>query len=143
MGFFNDIFGSNNPVSRAEDNYEKRQQIADWNYRAREYVSEGQRIYEEAYGNLVYECSKVGDKVRNFVNYKQQVLKEINATLKSIHQSAIDITISSIDFASLDRCAVTQSEQLTCVDKALDTWVVPEISDWFRDVSYEDCQVNS
>ncbi|MDE6087191.1 MAG: hypothetical protein K2G25_02265 [Oscillospiraceae bacterium] len=138
MGFFNDIFGSNNPVSRAEDNYEKRQQIADWNYRAREYVSEGQRIYEEAYGNLVYECSKVGDKVRNFVNYKQQVLKEINATLKSINQSAIDINISSIDFASLDRCAVTQSEQLTCVDKALDTWVVPEISDWFRDVSYED-----
>lgn len=138
MGFFSDIFGSNNPVSRAEDNYEKRQQIADWNYRAREYVSEGQRIYEEAYGNLVYECSKTGDKVRDFVSYKQRVLREINDTLKSINQSAIDVNILSIDFASLDRCAVTQSEQLTCVDKALDTWVVPEITDWFRDVSYED-----
>lgn len=138
MGFFNDIFGSNNPISRAEDNYEKRQQIAEWNYKAREYVSDGQRIYEEAYGDLVYECSKVGDKVRDFVGYKQQILREINSTLKNINQSAIDVNISSIDFASLDRCAVTQSEQLTCVDKALDTWVVPEITDWFRDVSYED-----
>ncbi len=138
MGFFNDIFGSNNPISRAEDNYEKRQQIADWNYKAREYVSDGQRIYEDAYYDLVLECDKVKSKISDFVHYKQQVLKEINSTLKNINQSAIDIDISSIDFANLDRCAVTQSEQLTCVDKALDTWVVPEITDWFRDVSYED-----
>lgn len=129
MGFF----------SNAKDNYEKRQKIAEWNYQAREYVSEGQRIYEDAYADLVLACSKVSYKVNDFVRYKQQVLNEMNSTLKKIDSSSKEFNISmQVDMFDFERCAVRQVEQLDCVDKALATWVMPSVSDFFSSVSIED-----
>ncbi len=129
MGFFD----------KAKDNYEKRQQIAEWNYKAREYISDGQRAYEEAYGNLAYACAKVEGKMRDFVQWKQKVLNEINSTLKNIDGQHQDLHMSSqIDFINLETCAVTQNEQLDCVDRALATWVVPSVSDLFHNISSEE-----
>lgn len=129
MGFFD----------KAKDNYEKRQKIAEWNYQAREYISDGQRIYEDAYAELVLACSKVSSKVNDFVRYKQQVLNEMNSTLKKIDSSAKEFNISmQVDMFDFDRCAVRQVEQLDCVDKALATWVMPSVSDLFSSVSTED-----
>ncbi|MDE6672871.1 MAG: hypothetical protein K2K16_11870 [Ruminococcus sp.] len=124
---------------KAKDNYEKRQKIAEWNYQAREYISEGQRVYEEAYGNLAYACSKVEYKMQDFVRWKQKVLNEINNTLKTIDSQHSDLKLSlKVDFINLETCAVTQNEQLDCVDRALATWVVPSISDLFHNVSSEE-----
>ncbi len=129
MGFF----------SNAKDNYEKRQQIADWNYRAREYISEGQRMYEEAYGDLAYACSKTESKMLDFVRYKQKILDEINRTLKQVDASDKELKIStSVDFINLETCAVTQNEQLNCIDKALATWVTPSVTDLFHNISSEE-----
>lgn len=124
---------------KAKDNYEKRQKIAEWNYQAREYVSEGQRVYEEAYGNLAYACMKVENKMQDFVRWKQKVLDEINRTLKNLDSQHSDLKLSlKVDFINLETCAVTQSEQLDCVDRALATWVVPSVSDLFHNISSEE-----
>ncbi|MDE6034841.1 MAG: hypothetical protein K2G36_02915 [Ruminococcus sp.] len=124
---------------KAKDNYEKRQKIAEWNYQAREYVSEGQRAYEEAYGNLAYACMKVENKMQDFVRWKQKVLDEINRTLKTLNSQHSDLKLSlKVDFINLETCSVTQNEQLDCVDRALATWVVPSVSDLFHNISIEE-----
>ena len=124
---------------KAKDNYEKRQKIAEWNYQAREYVSEGQRVYEEAYGNLAYACMKVENKMRDFVRWKQKILDEINRTLRDIDSQHQDLHMSAkVDFINLETCAVTQSEQLDCVDHALAAWVLPSVSDLFHNISSEE-----
>lgn len=129
MGFFD----------KAKDNYEKRQKIAEWNYQAREYISEGQRVYEEAYGNLAYACMKVENKMRDFVQWKQKILDEINCALKNIDSQHQDLHMSSkVDFINLEACSVTQNEQLDCVDRALATWVMPSVSDLFHNISSEE-----
>ena len=69
---------------RAKDNYDRRRDIAEYNYRAREYISEGQKIYEDAYVSLCTACQKTDSKVYKYQRYKQDVLNEINRTLKSI-----------------------------------------------------------
>ena len=74
MGFF----------SKAKDNFENRQKINDYNYRAKEYIQSGNESYEKAYDDLIYACSKVQDKIRAFYEYKGGVAKEINRTLENI-----------------------------------------------------------
>lgn len=125
--------------SKAKDNYDKRKDIAEYNYKAREYISDGQRMYQEAYGDLQYACVMVGCKVNDYVNYKQKILNEINCTLKKLDSDNRDFQLSTkVDFIDLEACAVRQREQLDCVDKALATWVLPSISDLFGNVSTEE-----
>lgn len=123
---------------RAKDNYDRRRDIAEYNYRAREYISEGQRIYEDAYVALCIACQKVDGKVSKYQRYKQQVLNEINRTLRSIDSSHKEYRLtSSVDFVALDSCAVHQEEKLDIIDKALATWVQPSVTDFFRDNTSE------
>lgn len=125
--------------SKAKDNYDKRKDIAEYNYKAREYVSDGQRMYQDAYGDLVLACAQVSGKVNDFVGYKKRILDEINSTLKKIDSGNKQFELSTkVDFIDLDVCAVRQTEQLDCIDKALATWVTPSISDIFGSVSTEE-----
>lgn len=125
--------------SKAKDNYDRRKDIADYNYRTREYVSDGQRMYEDAYGDLVLACAQVGSKVNEFFRYKQSKLSEINSILKKIDSSNKEFKLTTkVDFIDLDVCAVKQREQLDCVDKALATWITPSITDIFGTTSIED-----
>lgn len=129
MGFF----------SNAKDNYEKRQQIAEWNYRAREYISDGERAYQEAYDSLQDACINVSLKVNDYVNYKQKILNEINNTLKRIDSDNKEFQLTSkVDFLMLEASAVTQHEQLGCIDKMLATWVTPSVTDLFHNISTEE-----
>lgn len=123
---------------KAKDNYDRRREIAEYNYRAREYISEGQRIYEDAYVALCMACQKVDGKVSKYQRYKQQVLNEINRTLKAIDSSHKEYKLTSgVDFVALDSCAVHQEEKLDVIDKILATWVQPSITDFFTDNSSE------
>lgn len=123
---------------RAKDNYDRRRDIAEYNYRAREYISEGQRIYEDAYVSLCEACRKTDNKVYKYQRYKQDVLNEINRTLKSIDLSHKEYRLSSeVNFAQLDSCAVRQEEKLDIIDKVLATWVQPSVTDFFRDNTSE------
>ncbi len=125
--------------SRAKDNYDRRRDIAEYNYKAREYVSEGQRIYEEAYDKLREACYKTQDKISRYVRYKKDILREINRTLKKMDTANEEIHLSmDIDFKSLESCAVVQEERLDVVDKMLATWVSPSLKDFFVDVSVSD-----
>lgn len=129
MGFF----------SKAKDNYDKRKDIADYNFRARTYVTEGQNMYKEAYVDLQVACAIVSGKVNEFIRYKRNVLDEINRTLKKIDGDNKEYQLSSrVDFISLDACAVGPVQQLDCIDKALATWILPSIGDLFRNVSLEE-----
>lgn len=123
---------------RAKDNYDRRRDIAEYNYRAREYISEGQKIYEDAYVSLCVACRKTDSKVYKYQRYKQDVLNEINRTLRSIDSSHNEYRLSSsVDFVALDSCAVTQGEKLDIIDKMLATWVQPSVTDFFRDNTSE------
>lgn len=125
--------------SKAKENYDRRKDIAEYNYRAREYISEGQRVYENAYDNLRVACAKTAMKLDKYVNYKQNVLNEINRTLKKIDSSNSEIKLAlKVDLLDLEACAVRQEEQLGVIDKALATWVAPSVTDLFRDVSTMD-----
>ena len=73
-------------LSNAKDNYEKRQQIAEWNYRAREYISEGQQLYEQAYGDLAYACSKTESKIN----------KDVSSIVSSISYAVSKFSYSNI-----------------------------------------------
>lgn len=120
--------------SKAKDNYDNRRDIAEYNYKAREYISEGQRIYEEEYNKLQEACWKTERKVNDYQRYKKDVLNEINRTLKSINSQHQDYYISdNVDFIKLDACAVRQEEKLDIVDKALATWVAPSLKDFVTD----------
>ncbi len=128
MGLFSD----------AKKNYDRRRDIAEYNYRAREYISDGQRIYQEAYGKLQDACWRTGKKVNEYQNYKRNVLNEINRTLKEIDSSHEDYKLSSqIDFVNLDTCAVKQEEKLGIIDEMLATWVQPSVTDFFSDSTME------
>jgi len=125
--------------SNAKDNFEKRQQIAEWNYRTREYISEAERIYQEAYDKLQESCIKVSIKVNDYVNYKQKLLNEINSTLKKLDSDNKEFQLTSkVDFLLLEASAITQHEQLNCIDKMLATWVTPSVTDLFHNVSTEE-----
>ena len=129
MGFF----------SKAKDNYDRRKDIAEYNYKAREYVSEGQRIYEDAYENLRTACYKTQDKIYKYVRYKKEILNEINRTLRKIDVSNKEIHLSmDINFRSLESSSVVQEERLDVVDKMLATWTTPSLKDFFVDVSSSD-----
>ncbi len=124
MGFFDN----------ARDNYERRQKIAEYNYKAREYISDGQRIYEDAYNSLCDAVYKVDKKVYKYQQYKQDTLNEINRSLRNLDSNHKEFKIStSVNFMELDSCAVHQMEKLDVVDKILATWVQPSVSDFFRD----------
>lgn len=124
---------------KAKDNYDRRKDIAEYNYRAREYVSDGQRIYEDAYVNLQIACSKTESKVNEYIRYKQGIFDEINKTLKKIDAENHEIRLlQKVEYIDFETCAVRQQEQLDCIDKALATWVIPSVSDLFSSVSLED-----
>ena len=80
--------------SKAKDNYDKRKDIAEFNYRTREYISEGERIYEKAYEELRVACNKSADKADKYVRYKQDVLNEINKIMKSIDSEHKNMSLS-------------------------------------------------
>lgn len=125
--------------SKAKDNYDKRRDINEFNYKAREYVSEGQRIYQEAYGDLVLACSQVGCKILDFVSFKQTQLREINQTLKKIDSEHKDMELSlKVDFPSIQCSAVAAPEKLTMFDEILATWTEPSIRDFIGTVSSQE-----
>ena len=135
MGFFDDIASA---AKKANDNYEKRQKIAEWNYRAKEYIQSGNEGYENAYVDLQIACDKVQYQIRDFVQYKQNVLKEINASLKQVDDAHQELQLSTqINFPSWEASGVTvQSwEKLTEFDRITETWVAPSISDFFTDAT--------
>lgn len=135
MGLFSD----------AKENFDRRRDIAEYNYKAREYISDGQRIYEEAYAKLNEACWKVEGKVAAYQRYKQGILNEINQTMKSLDSSHEKYQLSSkVDFVNLEACAVRQEEKLDFIDKALATWVAPSITDFFRDnvIDYYEAKAN-
>lgn len=128
MGFFD----------KAKDNFEKRQKIAEYNYRAKEYIQSGNEGYENAYVDLQIACGQVEGKIRDFVQYKQKVLSEINHELKKVDSEHSDLQLSlQINFPSWEASGVTvQSwEKLTAFDKIIDTWVAPSVSDFFTDAT--------
>lgn len=125
--------------SKAKENYDRRKDIAEYNYRTREYISEGQRVYEKAYGDLCVACAKTANKVDKYVRYKQDILQEINRTLKAVDSSNREIRLSlKVDLVDLQGCTIRQEEQLNVVDKILATWVAPSVSDLFTEVSSYD-----
>lgn len=135
MGFFEDL---SSKAKKASDNYEKRQKIAEWNYKAKEYIQSGNEGYENAYVDLQIACSQVEGKIRDFVQYKQKVLSEINRELKKVDSEHKDLQLSTqISFPSWEASGVTvQSwEKLTVFDKIIDTWVAPSVSDFFTDAT--------
>lgn len=122
--------------SKAKDNYDKRKDIAEFNYKAKEYTNEGQRIYNDAYSKLVVACAEVGSKINRFVSYKQQKLREINRILKQLDSNHKDIQLSlKVDFPRIECCAVAQPEKLTAFDEILATWTEPSVKDFFGSVS--------
>ena len=135
MGFFDDVFSK---TEKAKDNYEKRQKIAEYNYRAKEYIQSGNEGYENAYADLVIACDSVQGKIQEFVRYKQSVLSEINSELKKVDSEHKDLKLSlKIDFPSWESSGVTVQpwEKLTEFDKIIDTWVAPSVSDFFTDAT--------
>jgi len=133
MGFFDDVFGK---AEKAKDNYEKRQQIAEYNCRAKEYIQSGNEGYENAYGDLLVACGQVQCKIQDFVSYKQRVLDEINRELKKVDSAHKDLQLSlKINFPSWESSGVTVQpwEKITNFDRIIDTWVAPSISDFFTD----------
>lgn len=135
MGFFDDL---SSKAKKASDNYEKRQKIAEWNYKAKEYIQSGNEGYENAYVDLQIACGEVQGKIQDFVRYKQSVLSEINRELKRVDSEHSDLQLSlQIDFPSWESSGVTvQSwEKLTEFDRIIDTWVAPSISDFFTDAT--------
>lgn len=143
MGFFGDIFGRDSAAGRAEDNYEKRRQAAEWNADAKQYISDGQRIYEEAYTDLLVVSDNVKCKIQQFVDYKKRVLDDMNKTLKSFNQSALNVSISTVELGSLEKCAIVQHEEIWAIDRIIDTWVVPSVSDFFVDATEDYYQAKS
>lgn len=130
MGFF----------SKAKDNFENRQKINDYNYRAKEYIQSGKEAYEKAYDDLIYACSKVQDKIRAFYSYKGEVAREINRTLENIGTKGnvkVSTNMPTFDYEA-SRVSVESWEKLTLVDKFLDTWTVPSLMDFVRDVDSSD-----
>lgn len=135
MGLFDDL---SSKAKKASDNYEKRQKIAEWNYRAKEYIQSGNEGYEDAYVNLQIACGDVQSKIRDFVQYKQSVLSEINRELRKVDSEHQDLQLSTqIAFPSWESSGVTvqEWEKLTPFDKIIDTWVAPSISDFFTDAT--------
>ncbi len=125
--------------SKAKDNYDKRKDIAEFNYRTREYISEGERIYEKAYEELRVACNKSADKADKYVRYKQDVLNEINKIMKSIDSEHKNMSLSlKINIPNIEASGVVQNEKLGAIDKALATWVAPSVSDFFVNVSAMD-----
>lgn len=126
---------------KAKDNYDKRKDIAEYNYRAKEYIQAGNTAYEDAFVNLQIACGEVQSKIQQFVNYKQKILTEINCTLKNVDKNHTELQLAlKVDFPSWESSGVTvQSwEKLTAFDKIIDTWTQPSIMDFVRDVnSYE------
>lgn len=124
--------------SDAKENYEQRKKIADYNYRAREYISDGQRIYQEAYNKLCDAFWKVEDKIHEHQRYKEKIAAEINSSLREIDASHKEYKISvKTEYLSLGSSSITQEEKLDFVDKALATWVTPSVSDLFNDNTME------
>ena len=124
--------------SKAKDNYDKRRDIAEFNYKAQEYVQAGNMAYEDAYAELVIACDSVQGKIHEFVSYKQKVLTEINQTLKKVDSEHKELKLSlQINFPSWESSGVTVQpwEKLTAFDKIIDTWTAPSIRDFVTDVS--------
>ncbi len=135
MGIFDD----------AAKNYERRKQIAEYNYQARECISQGQKIYEDAYYSLKEACWKVANKVDEYQRYKMDVLGEINRTMRNIDSNHKQYNLSTfVNFDELDSCAVHQEEKLDVIDKVLATWVQPSITDFFHDntMDYYEARAN-
>ena len=135
MGLFDDL---SSKAKKAHDNYEKRQQIAEWNYKAKEYIQSGNEGYENAFVDLQIACSDVECKIRDFVQFKQRTLEEINRELKKVDAEHQDLQLSlQIAFPSWESSGVTvQSwEKLTAFDKIIDTWVAPSVTDFFTDAT--------
>ena len=138
MGLFDFFDDVSSAAKKANDNYEKRQKIAEWNYKAKEYIQSGNEGYENAYVDLQIACGEVEGKIRDFVQYKQRVLSEINSELKKVDAEHQDLQLSlQIAFPSWEASGVTvQSwEKLTEFDKIIDTWVAPSVSDFFTDAT--------
>lgn len=124
--------------SKAKDNYDKRRDIAEFNYKAKEYIQEGQLAYEDAYADLVVACDEVRGKISDFVSYKQKMLNEINKALSQLDSEYKDLHLSSsIDFPSWERSGISVQpwEKLTSFDKIIDTWTAPSVRDFVSDVS--------
>jgi len=137
MGFFDNL---SSKAKKASDNYEKRQKIAEWNYKAKEYIQSGNEGYENAFVELQIACGNVESKIRSFVQYKQHVLSEINSDLKKLDSTHMDLQLSTqINFPSWESSGVTVKswEKLTEFDKIIDTWVAPSISDFFTDATLD------
>ena len=133
MGFFDNLIEK---TDKAKDNYEKRQKIAEYNSKAKEYIQSGNEGYENAYVDLQIAAEKVQGKIQDFVRYKQGVLSEINSELKKVDSAHKDFQLSlKIDFPSWDASGVTVQpwEKITAFDKIIDSWVAPSISDFFTD----------
>ena len=127
--------------SKAKNNFDNRQKIADYNYHAKEYIQSGNEAYENAYTDLLCECDKVQSKIREFYNYKENTVKEINAIFESIDSKnkKLELTISMPTFNyEASRVKVESWEKLTLVDKFLDTWTPPSLMDFVRDVDSSD-----
>lgn len=125
--------------SKAKDNYDKRRDIAEFNYKAREYVNDGRRVYQEAYSQLVLACSEVGQKILKFVRFKQDQLREVNRIMKSIDSNHKDLELSlKVDFPRIECHATESPEKLTMLDEILATWTEPSLMDFFGSVSDSD-----
>lgn len=127
--------------SKAKENFENRQKINDYNYRTKEYIQEGKIAYQDAYNDLRDACWDVQYKFREFVNFKQQVLTEINRTLKRVDQNHSDLKLSlDVNFPSVEnsRVNVPSWEKLDCLNRIIDTWTVPSLMDFVRDVDISD-----
>ena len=74
-----------------------------------------------------------------FVRYKQDILNEINRTLRSIDSEHKNMSLSlKINIPNIEASGVVQNEKLGAIDKALATWVTPSVSDFFVNVSAMD-----
>lgn len=124
---------------RAKDNYEKRQQIAEYNYKAQEYINDGENAYRDAYDNLLVACNEVSVKIDRFIQFKQSTLNEINRILKSIDSNHTDLNLSlQVNIPELERCAVSPEYKLTEFDHIIDTITLPSVRDFVCDVSSSD-----
>lgn len=125
--------------SNAKENYDRRRDIAEFNYRAREYVSEGQKIYEDAYYDLHVTCINVGIKVQEYFQYKKNILDEINRTLNKIGKEVTETGIAEkFVIPEIVPSAVSQGEKLYTFDRIIDTWTMPSVSDFFGGTSTTD-----
>ena len=137
MGLFDSL---SSKAKKASDNFEKRQKIAEWNYRAKEYILSANDGYEDAYADLQIACGDVQSKIREFVQYKQRVLTEINGELKKVDSAHQDLQLSTqIAFPDWEASGVMvqEWEKLTPFDKIIDTWVAPSVSDFFTDATMD------